>query len=159
MANEYARILGARDPLEVLAGTPARLQEVMERLGPERCAQAPAPGKWSVERIACHLADLEVVFAFRIRQILGEEHHVVQPMDQDRWAQFHGACERGMAPAVFGSVRRWNMALLGSLGRAELERAATHPERGEITLRAEVEMMAGHDLHHLGQMETMAAQG
>jgi len=36
--------------------------------------------------IISHLADCEIVFAFRLRQTLAEDNPTIQPFDQDKWA-------------------------------------------------------------------------
>ncbi len=75
----------------------------------------PAPGKWSARDIVSHLADAEVVFAFRLRQTLAEDHHVIQPFDQDLWAKSYPACDAQLALAALSAVRAWNMALIRSV--------------------------------------------
>src|SRR5271170_934519 len=100
--NPYASFLGSRDPRQVIASTPARLGELLNALG-ARASQSPAPGKWSAREILCHLADCEIVFAFRLRQTLAEPHHVIQPFDQDIWAQNYGAYDAQSALAVFAA--------------------------------------------------------
>lgn len=70
MLNPYASQLGALDPLEVIASTPANLRALMDAIGGARAEQPRAPGKWSAREIVCHLADCEAVFAFRLRQTL-----------------------------------------------------------------------------------------
>jgi hypothetical protein len=84
--NPYATHLGNCDPLDVIAATSGQLQRLSEALGSERLERPLSPGKWSPRQIFCHLADAEVAFAFRLRQALAEDHHVIQPFDQDKWA-------------------------------------------------------------------------
>ena len=153
--NPYARHLDDRDPLQVIAATPQRLQSAIEALGPERVGRAPAPGKWSPREILCHLADSEVVFAFRLRQTLAEEHHVIQPFDQDKWSPMYGTYDAGAALAVFSSVRRWNVTLIQTAIPAALSKKVTHPERGVMTFETLIQTMAGHDLNHLAQIEVL----
>ena len=74
--NPYASFLGDRDPLEVIRSTPARIESLITQHGAETLDRAPAPGKWSVRDILSHLADCEIVFAFRLRQALAEDYHV-----------------------------------------------------------------------------------
>ena len=73
--NPYASYLGDKDPVKVIEATPRRLAEVAAALGQEERERKPAPGKWSPREILCHLADCEVVFAFRLRQAMAEDHH------------------------------------------------------------------------------------
>jgi uncharacterized damage-inducible protein DinB len=156
MTNPYASFLGTNDPRQVIASTAARLRELYDALGPARADQRPAPGKWSVREILCHLAECEIVFAFRLRQTLAEPHHVIQPFDQDIWAANHTAYDAQSALAVFAAVRDFNVKLLASLPPEALSKPATHPERGTMTLETIVETMGGHDLNHLAQIEKIA---
>src|SRR5258708_3605410 len=140
--NPYASHLGNRNPLEVVAATAERLDQFSQKLGAEGLKQATAPGKWSAREILCHLADCELVFAFRIRQALAEDHHVIQPFDQESWASTYAAYDARAALAVFSSVRQWNLALIKTLRPEALKKAVTHPERGTITLQVILKTMA-----------------
>jgi uncharacterized damage-inducible protein DinB len=155
--NPYASFLGTLDPRQVIASTPLRLREFLDSLGEVRANQPSAPGKWSVREILCHLADCEVVFAFRLRQTLAEPHHVIQPFDQDLWARNYAAYDAPSALAVFTAVRDFNVKLIASLPPEAFSTPVTHPERGTMTFQAIVETMGGHDLNHLAQIEKIAA--
>jgi len=154
--NPYASFLGNRDPHEVIAATAGRLREIASTLGAAGVERKPAPGKWSVREIVCHLADTEVAFGFRLRQSLAEDNHVVQPFDQEKWDDFYDAYDVHSALATFDAIRAWNLALIRSLPPDAFSRELTHPERGRMTFRVLVETMAGHDLNHLRQMEAIA---
>ena len=155
--NPYAPQLGNRDPLEVTRATTARLQGLIGTLGADQLNAAPAPGKWSVRDILCHLADCEVVFAFRLRQALAQDHHVIQPFDQDDWAATYGRYDAHTALATFAAIRQWNLALIAGLAADDFSKPLNHPERGNMTLRAVIETMVGHDLNHLQQVEGILA--
>src|SRR5271154_83915 len=129
--NPYASYLGQQDPLEVIASSTAKIESLLSQIGPERAEQAPAPGKWCAREIVCHLADCETVFAFRLRQTLAEDHHVIQPFDQDKWAApYQSAPYKSLdlagALAVFSAVRNWNVALVRSVPPAALAKPVTH---------------------------------
>lgn len=131
--------MGERTPLDVISETPQRLAQLVETIGPDRLEEPPAPGKWSARDIISHLTDGEVVFAFRLRQTLAEEHHVIQPFDQDLWAKSYGSCDARLALAAFSAVRAWNIALIRSVKPADLDKPITHPERGTMTFQTIVE--------------------
>ena len=154
--NPYAAQLGNRDPIQVLESTASRLAEISKSLGGQRINQAPAPGKWSPREIITHLADCEITFAFRYRQALGEDNHVIQPFDQDKWAKLYGAYDAAQALSTFAALRNWNLTLIRSLGPEQLSKAVSHPERGNMVVRTIVETAAGHDINHLRQLEAIA---
>lgn len=157
-ANPYASHLAGKDPLEVIAATPGQLASFVRTLGPERVEKTPAPGKWSAREIVCHLADCELVFAYRLRQTLAEDHHLIQPFNQDKWAAMYSAYDAPAALAVFSALRRWNLSLIHGAQADAFSKRLTHPERGELTFKVLVETMGGHDLNHVKQLEAIAAR-
>jgi hypothetical protein len=158
MTNPYASFLAGLDPVETIGATPERLRSLLQTIGPARVEEPRAPGKWSPREIVCHLADCEIAFAFRLRQALAEERHVMQPFDQEKWAKSYGAYKAEEALAAFTALRRWNEAFLKGLRPADFGRGVNHPERGDMTLRTIVETMGGHDLNHLQQLESVAGK-
>ena len=157
IVNPYASQLGTRNAREVIADTPRLLTALVERLGPKGLEQSLAPGKWPARAILCHLADCELVFAYRLRQALAEPHHVIQPFDQEAWARPYASLDGQEALEVFSVTRQWNLALLDTVEPQELSKSVTHPERGQMTFQVLLETMAGHDLNHVHQMETIAS--
>ncbi len=151
-ANFYAGALGERDPVEVMAETPRRLAAVVEGLSAAEIEAKPGPGKWSVREILAHLADCEMAFGFRLRQVYGGVREI-QPFDQDEWARAYGSYSARLALATFAGLRDWNLAFVGGLSEADKALPAFHPERGEMVLWTVVETIAGHDLHHLAALE------
>jgi uncharacterized damage-inducible protein DinB len=149
----YAEALGGRDAAKVIAETPVRLGLILDGLSTAEIETRPAPGKWSVREIVAHLADCEVVWAWRLRQALGKEHAVIQPFEQDAWAKVYDAYSLEAAWATFKALRAWNVVFVGALSEADRKKGYTHPERGEETLWTMVEIMAGHDLHHLAGLK------
>jgi uncharacterized damage-inducible protein DinB len=156
-SNPYAKQLGNRDALEVLNQTPSRLQALVEKLGPERMKESYAPGKWSLNMVLCHLADCELAFGYRWRQVVAQSHHTVQPFDQESWATNYATLDPKAALASFCSNRAWSMNWIKSLNPNAFSKKVSHPERGELTLQTLLELTAGHDLNHLGQFEQVAS--
>lgn len=151
--NPYASFLGearAHDVLEMTAITIARL---IRNSDAEQLTRAPAPGKWSIRDILCHLADCEITFAFRLRQTMAESYHVIQPFDQEAWARPYATLDAHDALDAFTAIRRWNLLFIRAVGSAAESKTVKHPERGEMTFRTIIETMGGHDINHLRQIE------
>jgi hypothetical protein len=157
--NPYEKFLGSRNAEEVLSATAAKLASLFNQLGPEGVEKSPAPGKWNAREIFSHLADCEITFAFRLRQALAENNHVIQPFDQEKWAVTYAAYDATSALAAFSAVRRWNLALIRNTKPEDRAKEVTHPERGNMTFQTIVETMAGHDVNHLLQLEALAGKG
>jgi hypothetical protein len=113
-----------------------------------------------VVQIVQHLADSELVFGFRTRMILTEDHPALQGYDQDRWAATFRYEEVAYhaASAQLGMLRAANLAILRRLGPVELERVGLHSERGPESLGHLMKLMAAHDLVHRRQVERVLAR-
>jgi uncharacterized damage-inducible protein DinB len=156
--NPYAKYLGEQDARAVLAATPGLVHQSVCRLSPEECEAPIAPGKWSVRVMVAHLADCELAFGFRLRQTLAVEDGQAQAFDQDAWAKHYGGYDLAAGMEVFRALRGWNLKLVGQLSEADLARTTTHPERGTMRFSEILEMMAGHDLNHVGQLQAYAGR-
>ena len=149
----------------------SEVAEVLERYrrGPELIAAAmtgaagaeldyvPAPGKWSVRQILCHMADADIVAAARFRRIIAEEKPTLAAYDQDAWAQNLDYTHRKTVPAMetFRQIRAWTYELLSSLPENAFERKAMHAEKGEMTLADLLGVYARHAEKHAEQMRNV----
>ena len=152
------RILGyleGKKPMEVLAATPRRIARLVKGVSRKRLSQRSAPDKWSVTEILAHLADSELVYGFRIRLILEAGGPPIQGIDQDAWAGFSGYSKHDPALSLeaLRATRERLVLLLKSLPRKSWDLYGIHSERGKETVTRVVEMLAGHDLNHMMQIE------
>ena len=155
--NPYEKFLDGRALDTILAATPAEIGKLLMAIGSEKENTSPAEGKWSPAQIIAHLADCELVFAFRLRQTLAEDAPIIQPFDQDKWAKTYLGVSARQSLEVFTAMRGWNLRLIGLALPDSANRPVTHPERGAMTFLTLVETMAGHDLNHLAQLKKLAA--
>jgi hypothetical protein len=157
--QEYTkRILGnlnGKEPLTILAATPARLAELTRGCPAGKLARSPAPGKWSVTEILAHMADVEMVVGYRIRMILSKPGTPIQAFDQDEWAKLskYAGIPTTQSLERQRVERESNLTLLKALQPEQWEHYGTHAERGKETVSRVAEMTAGHDINHLRQIE------
>jgi len=146
--------LGSRDPLEVLAETPATLRQAVKGLMPQQEAAREMPGKWSVRQVVQHLVDSELVGGFRYRMVLAHDAPELPGFDQDLWAERLGYQDIDLATALdeFTMLRQANLRLLRRATPEDLQRVMRHSERGDEPLGQMIRMYAGHDLVHLAQI-------
>ena len=158
--NPYAKYLKNADPLRIAASTPARIVSLIRGLTGRDLARRPAPGKWSIQEIICHLADTEMVMCCRSRWIAFEDHPTLVPFDQEKWAAGRVREKEPAAEAIkrFRLLRRSQLRLFRQVSKGELKRTGLHPERGILTLQVQLETLAGHDLNHLAQIRHLATQ-
>jgi hypothetical protein len=155
--NPYAASLGDRDVLSVLASTPERIRMLVSALGPEGGSRSHAPGKWTVRQVLVHLAHVEIVFGVRARMAVTMPGYVIQPFDQDLWMAVEPPTDAATALTSYEATRALNLALFRSLTPAQRHTALTHPERGAMDVWEIAASLAGHELHHLAQIEAVAA--
>ena len=148
-------LVGDRDPNHVLREMIAALPRAIDGLSSSEIRQPEAPGKWSIAEILQHLADSEVVWAWRMRVILAQDRPPITGYDQDLWARRlrYDEAEPGDALEQFTVMRRANLRVIERASPADLERVGVHSERGAETLAHLRRLYAGHDLMHLNQIE------
>jgi len=91
-------------------------------------------------------------------QTLSRDHAVIQPFDQEAWAERYAAYDLDSALNCFKAVRNWNTRLLTTISEEDRHRPTTDPERGTVIFWTLIEIMAGHDLFRLQQIERRIAQ-
>jgi hypothetical protein len=150
--------LGSRDPVEVLHTSPAAVRQAVSGVPFAVLSTAEKPGKWSMLHVVQHLADAELVGAFRFRMILAQDRPALQGYDQDRWADALRYAESDLDGALeqFAALRAANLRLVERASPEERRRVGVHAERGEESVEHMVRMYAGHDLVHLRQMARIA---
>jgi hypothetical protein len=144
-----------QQPLAIQAATAGTLDRLIAGIPIQLLRTRPAPDKWSVSEILAHLADAEIVGAFRLRFILGSPGAPIVAYDQDRWvvSGHYDARDPRKSLEQFRVLREANLALLASLDRDQWTLTGIHSERGPETIEQIVRMFAGHDLNHLRQIE------
>lgn len=150
-------LVGDEDPVAILAATPDRFEELTDELDLATLQKRPEPNEWSVEELLSHLFGAEVVYSFRWRITLAQDHPRLAGYDQEAWAKLPHPSFPELLSA-FASLRRANVWLIEETPTSNWDRPALHEERGEEPFGMSVQLLAGHDIAHLKQLEqTIAA--
>lgn len=146
------------DPLSIMAATPKKLVRLLKGISRKAMYKRPAPDRWSVGEILAHLADAEISYAWRIRQMLAANGTLVQAYDQDAWARIfdYPKHDPNLSLDAYRIQRERNVQLLRQVPREMWENFGMHEERGKETVTRLTEMVAGHDINHVRQIEEMA---
>ena len=149
------KLLGDRDPLEVMREMPQKLSAAVKDVPRDRVAAPEAPGKWSIRDVVQHLADSELNGSIRFRMVLAQDRPPLIGYDQDLWAQrlHYSETKIDEAMAEFTTLRRANVRLFERTNDADRARVGIHSERGEESLAHLMKLYAAHDLVHLRQIE------
>ena len=120
----------------------------------------PEPGKWSIRQIVAHLADAEMVAGTRLRRIIAEDNPRIEAFDQNAWATNLDYTRRKTSQALetFRRIRGENYELLKDLPPQTFEREGLHSERGPMSLKVLLQLIAEHAENHAAQMRTRRAE-
>ena len=139
-----------KSPKQVAAAVSGVAEKVMRH--------KPSPEQWCILEILGHLGDVEIVYGYRLRQILADKKPVIAPMDQNDWARNLGYMENSPAEmvALYGLNRHANLRLLQRLKPGDLEKSAFHPEtQKNFSVADLVERLGTHGASHLQQIERL----
>jgi uncharacterized damage-inducible protein DinB len=151
--NPYAADLGNRDALTALAETPQQIRAAVRDWTDAEFERTYAPGKWSIRQILIHLAQTELALTTRARFALTQTGYAAQSFDQDDWMPIDTECDARTALDAYTALRRFNVIMFRRLTPAQRSCTFSHPEYGTLTVDWIVHQMAGHDIHHLKQIQ------
>ena len=153
--NPYADDLGTADPLTALAETPERIRVLVDGWSVTEWERSYAPGKWTARQVIVLLAQTELALTTRVRFAASQDGYVAQAFSQDDWLPLDDQAEARTALGAYMALRKLNVLMFRNLTVAQRTRPFRHPEYGELTPEWVAAQMAGHDIHHLKQLQTI----
>ena len=150
----YAPYVDNLPDTDVLALLWEQLAQTAAELGAvdaQRAAYRYAEGKWTATEVLVHVVDIERVFATRAMRFARGDATELPGVDQDDLMRSAGLDGRALSNvlAEYEHLRRANLALFESLTPEQLLRRGV-ASGGEVTVRALIHHIAGHERHHLG---------
>ncbi len=145
------------DPMTMMKVAPGKFSRAVAGLTPARMRKRPARGKWSIIEILGHLYDTEIVYGYRYRLSLSQPGSPLQGYDQATWVD-QLRHRRGNAKRLLERIRvsrEGTLEMLRLVPRANWKRYGMHSERGKESVRRTMELIAGHDVNHLGQIKAI----
>jgi DinB family protein len=154
----YSDDLNGRDPIDALRETTPKFRTLTTDWSPAQFERSYAPGKWSARQVLIHLAQTELALGARARLALTTPNYVAQAFNQDGWMARDAALTARDALDALTAIATMNRVFFESLSEADRASAFTHPEYGAISIDWLIHQMAGHQIHHLKQIEQIAGQ-
>jgi len=145
------------DILSKLQETPRALASLLRGVPHEVLRRKPAPEKWSMLEIACHLRDVEQLFLERHAKMANHDRPALRMINQDELAVAlkYNEDDPGAAMREFRALRTQTTALLSALAHQSWQRIGLHPKRGEFSIAAQAEIHVNHDANHLNQIRAL----
>ena len=116
--------------LDAAEKSPKQIAAAVSGLPDKTLRYKPATDKWCILEILAHLADIEILYAHRIRQMLADKKPVIAPIDQDDWSRNLSYMSES-APelvALYGLNRHHTLQLLRRIKLEDMDKTAFHPE-------------------------------
>lgn len=143
--------------LERLAAAPKALAGAVQGLDAATAGRRPKDGKWSILENACHLRDIEFVYAARFARLPWQERPAFWMLDNDKAARELRYAEQDLGRVVkeFAARRADTLLLLRALPHAAWRRVGLHPTRGELSLEGLADFLAQHDARHIDRIRAL----
>jgi uncharacterized damage-inducible protein DinB len=127
------------------------LHHAVTGLSPAQLRARPVAGKWSTLEVLAHVADMEGVFAERIKRIIAEEEPTFFDADTDLWASKLAYDQRDATVELWliEATRRQLAGILRTLPESARSRRGTHSTAGPLTLEQLLTKVTSHLMHHV----------
>jgi hypothetical protein len=155
----YTNDLAGREPIASLRETTSRIGALASGWSAADFERSYAPGKWSARLVLIHLAQTELALGTRARMALTTPNYSAQSFNQDQWIARDAKLTGRAALDAFLALAAMNLAMFDALTRADRETTLSHPEYGALSVDWIIHQMAGHQIHHLRQLEAIATRG
>jgi hypothetical protein len=143
------------DLIEVYIEQVKLLRRSVQGMNNRHARMRPIPGKWSTLEVLCHLADMECVFAERMRRVITEERPPLPNADENAYQRMLGYNERFADEEleVIKAVRQQMSRILSVQDKEIWKRVGIHSEVGELSLEDLVRKCVSHMAHHVKFIE------
>jgi len=145
--------------LNIIRSTPDRLKAAVAGVPRKLLTWRPAPGKWSIHEIVCHMRDAERDgYLYRYRKILAEDNPILPDVDGDKLAleRQYGRMNLREVVRDWRAARKEVLAVLKKVKGEQWQRIGTHESLGPMSLEIVLQRQAlRNDEAHLGQIENI----
>lgn len=143
-----------------LVATPSKLAHLTVEATDEALNAAPE-GEWSARTVLAHLRDAEMLeFRVGLERLLAEPDPALYFLPPDEWERDRNRerDEKSVLLSDFALQRQASVNLIATMREPDWERTAPGPRGEAITIAQFVQIWAGHDAAHLGQLEELLGE-
>ena len=147
--SSYVKLVPDGDIIQTLAKQMEKTIGLLLDISDEQAHFRYAPGKWTIKEVIGHMADTERVMAYRLLAIARGDTVSLPGFDDKEYAQ-HASFDKQSVKDLLQNlniVRQSTIHLIKSLTKEDLLRRGT-TNNTQITVRALIAIIAGHELHH-----------
>ena len=143
--------------LAQLTATPSRLAHLTVESTDEDLDATPE-GEWSARVVLAHLRDAESLeFRVGLERLVAEPNPALYFLPPDEWERERNRerDEKSVLLGDFALQRQASLNVIATMRDSDWERTAPGPRDEPITVAQFVQIWAGHDAAHLGQIEAL----
>ncbi len=130
------------------------VKELILAQSEEKLSSRCAEGEWTVKEILGHVIDTERIFAYRALRFARNDSTELAGFEQDSYVASSGANKRSIEDILeeLTSVRRATIALFKNFDEETLKKSGISSGHN-LSVRAALYQIAGHELHHAESMK------
>lgn len=153
--GRYIDLVGTGDVVSALTTQMSDTQALLHSLPASVGTYRYAPDKWSVNEMIGHLTDSERIFVVRALRFARADSMALPGFEQDDYVRNATFDEFPLADLAseLESLRRSTILFFSHLSEDAWMRRGT-ANGAEVTVRALAYIIAGHELHHRGILQT-----
>lgn len=146
--------------IQTLRQLPESLRAAARGLGDAQLDTPYREGGWTVRQVVHHIADSHMNSYVRFKLALTEDGPMVKPYDEAAWAELPDSRGLPIEPslAIIDGLHARFVALLESMSEGQFQRSFNHPERGRMTLAANLALYDWHSRHHTAHITGLRAR-
>lgn len=132
-----------------------RLGRLVNNLTQEQLSTKLRDDSWTLGQILNHIADAQTMAYYRMKLVYSEDYPVLQPFDQDRWAEYTDSTNENAKASlkmIMGTYIRW-ANLMKNFKEEDWQRKGKHLELDDQTIDILFDHYYTHGETHLKQIE------
>jgi uncharacterized damage-inducible protein DinB len=145
----YVKLVPQGDIIEILRDQMKETVSLLSTLTEPQSEYRYASGKWSIKEVIGHITDTERIMSYRLLSIARGEKTSLPGYDENEYvakADFDNQSLKDLMDH-FACVRQSTIHLIKSLSDESLSRRGT-ANNSEVTAKALITIVTGHELHH-----------
>ena len=141
------------EQVETLRRLPENLRAAVSGLNDAQLDTPYRDGGWTVRQLVHHIADSHANSYIRVKLALTEHNPTIKPYDEAAWANLADSrMPIDVSLALTDAVHARLVNLLESMTDADYKKTFQHPERGAVSLAANLAMYDWHSRHHIAHI-------
>lgn len=143
--------MDTRQLLEDYIAGAGQVREAVAGMTDSDLRQRPIAGQWSTLEVVCHIADVETLYAERIKRVLAEDRPLLASCDPDLYAAGLAYENRHLEEelAIIEAQRRQLATILQNIPETDFERIGMHSNDGPLSALELLRRITAHIPHHV----------